>query len=114
MSTSTTTSNRVQPGDLITAEFINSILDRLDALEGQLNVPTPTPTSPTFPTTFHTLPTTFHTLPTTFHTLPTTFHTLPTTFTHFRRSLPHCRHSLFNRKATSQCSRELAVRKKMF
>jgi hypothetical protein len=80
-------SDRVQPGDLITAEFMNQILERLEALERKLATPPPSPTLtltfPTFPT--FTLPTTAptFTLPPTLTFQPTiapTF-TLPPTLT---------------------------------
>jgi hypothetical protein len=78
---SPTQSGRVSPGDLITAEFINSILARLDALESrlkQLEGGQPTFTLPTF-----TLPTTF--------TMPTiTFH--PTFQTKIIETQPTFRH----------------------
>ena len=53
--------DRVKPGDLITADLINSILARLEALE---NKPIPTLTLPTLTFTFPTFPTltTFPTL----------------------------------------------------
>src|SRR6476659_2647420 len=71
-------SNRVNPGDLITAEFINNILDRLDALESQIGVPTNTLPTITFtPTLTFTHPTfTFPTMITPTFTstlLPPTF-----------------------------------------
>lgn len=82
---------RVQPGDLITADLINHILARLEALENRPTPTVPTVTVPTFPTltfpTIFTLPTfptlnTFPTFPTIF-TMPTfnTFPTFPTIFT---------------------------------
>ena len=72
-------SNRVQPGDLITAEFINNILDRLEALETQAGVPTATFVPPTtfLPPTKTFIPPTFFTPTLTF--IPTL--TLPTLFT---------------------------------
>jgi hypothetical protein len=70
---------RVQPGDLITADLINFILARLDALEQRPTPTVPTVTTPTLPTlTFvPTFPT--FTFPTIF-TMPTfpTFTTFPT------------------------------------
>jgi len=77
---------RVQPGDIITAELINNILARLEALEAQpAPGPTPTVTLPTF-----TLPT-FTTFPTlTFvptFTLPT-FTTIGPTLTFNPTFLP--------------------------
>lgn len=56
---------RVQPGDLITADLINLILARLDALENRPVPTVPTVTMPTFPTiTFPTFPTGVLTFPT--------------------------------------------------
>jgi hypothetical protein len=85
-----THTERVQPGDLITAEFMNKILARLDAIEDRLanieeslgNIQPPQPTF-TMPTTF--FPTlTFHptfTLPSTIiPTFTTFFPTLTQTF----------------------------------
>ena len=85
-----THTERVQPGDLITAEFMNTILARLDAIEDRLanieeslgNIQPPQPTF-TMPTTF--FPTlTFHptfTLPSTLvPTFTTFFPTLTQTF----------------------------------
>ena len=63
-----TQSGRVNPGDLITAEFMNSILARLDALELRLKqIEDSGSGKPTFTLPTFTLPTTF-TMPTiTFH-----------------------------------------------
>lgn len=73
---------RVQPGDLITAEFINHILARLEALENRPGPTVPTtPTFPTFPTTFPTIFTidpTIFTRPTLTATFPTNIFTQPT------------------------------------
>ena len=85
-----THTERVQPGDLITAEFMNTILARLDEIEDRLTkveeglsgIKPPQPTF-TMPTTFFptlTFTPTF-TLPTTlFPTLSTFFPTLTQTF----------------------------------
>jgi hypothetical protein len=91
-----THTQRVEPGDLITAEFMNAILARLDDIENRLAAIEGgiKPTQPTFtftPTlTFnptHTLPTTlmptFTFFPTFFPTLTQTFSTFPTFSTFF-------------------------------
>ncbi len=95
-----THTQRVQPGDLITAEFMNAILARLDEIENRLAAIEGgiKPTQPTFtftPTlTFNptqTLPTTlmptFTFFPTFFPTLTQTFSTFPT-FTTFPTFFP--------------------------